>query len=782
MKKATILLKSEEQEKVKNKVNRILEKYDNFVLVDVTPEQINSLQKEGFKVVVKPDLEKIQLGSVNIDTSQLRYDRGGAIMVHSAYPDTQDPGTEQHHYIVQFIGSIKKEWKDEIKRLGGIISGPLPSYSYIVEMDGQTRSKVLKLPFIHWVGHYDKSYRLSSKLVEEIEDAQKSESRGPGKEVAGGFPEPAKEKAIVPNAYTISFHDNQNLDQALPRIRSLGANISSISRDARTVTVSFSRDTTQILDKLRQLASIHGVRSIEARRIMQLCNDIAIRIITGLQGSGNLDLPLTGEGEIIAIADTGLDTGDASTVHEDIRDQIVGIKSWPIQPVFNDQVDNPGGNDGPADVVSGHGTHVAGSCVGNGQKSEGTVKGLANRAGLFFQAIEQKMEWKSIIDKEYNGEYILGGQPDDISELFKEAYNAGARIHSDSWTGKARDSGLYDELSHSVDRFVWENKDMVILFAAGNYGRDEERNGTVSFGSITPPATAKNCVSVGASENLRENFTETYRDKWYWDFPLAPIGYDRLADNPDDIAAFSGRGPCLDGRFKPDVVAPGTFILSTKSSLAKEDDENPEPDVSREKFYMYMHGTSMATPLTAGAVALIRQYLRQEGLQPSASLVKAALIHTAVRKTCRYSASAASSDLVDNAQGWGHVNLKPFISKMDGFKMEFIEGGGLFTGDMKDFSFNVNMSDFPFKVTLAYTDYPGPGAINNLNLLVTDPAGMDYYGNQFSAPFDSAFDEINNVETVYIIKPKTGKYKVSVLASDVSMAPQDFSLVVSGGL
>jgi hypothetical protein len=85
-------------------------------------------------------------------------------------------------------------------------------------------------------------------------------------------------------------------------------------------------------------------------------------------------------------------------------------------------------------------------------------------------------------------------------------------------------------------------------------------------------------------------------------------------------------------------------------------------------------------------------------------------------------------------------------------------------------------------VTLAYTDYPGPGAINNLNLLVTDPAGMDYYGNQFSAPFDSAFDEINNVETVYIIKPKIGKYKVSVLASDVSMAPQDFSLVVSGGL
>ncbi len=783
MKTATILLKRDEQEKIKDKVTRILENYENFVLVEVTDEQIQSLQKEGFKVVVRSEIDNIKLGTVTINTTSLRYDKQGAIQAHPAYEHTKDSGPGMHHYIVQFIGPTKEEWKEEINKLGGILCDPLPSFSYMVEMNGQTRDKVVKLPFVRWLGHYDTSYRLSPELLDEITEAQRvlTQPRAAAKE-AVGKPIMSKKAPPVPNTFSVSFQTKENLNQAQQKIRSEGAKITSVSESSKTLTVSFLPETPQLADKLKKLAAIHGVRSIDALRIRQLRNNIATRIMADSLGSPDLNLPLTGEGEIIAVADTGIDTGDSSTIHEDFRGRIEEIKSWPIQPAFNDYVNNPGGDDGAADVDSGHGTHVSGSVLGNGKKSQGVIRGFANNARIFFQSIEQKLDWKDDRYRKEYGEYLLAGLPDDLTKLFLQAYQGGARIHTNSWGGGT--AGSYDDQCLAVDRFVWENKDMVILFAAGNDGRDEDRTGKVKEGSITPPATAKNCISVAATENLREEFTDTYRDWWNWDFPKDPIGSDKIADNPDDVAAFSSRGPCKDGRFKPDVAAPGTFILSTRSSQANGAEGKgwgllPDNDPKKPN-YLYMGGTSMATPLTAGAVALIRQYLRKKGLNPKASLVKAALIHAAVKKPYRYTAVSSPAPW-DFEQGYGRVNLKPFISDLEGLKMKFIDGEAIATGELKEYTFEVKDTSFPFKATLAYTDYPGTSIINNLNLIVTTPNGKDYHGNQFAPPFDAAFDPGNNVETIYIQEPIAGQYKVTVLASDVVEGPQDYSLVVSGG-
>ena len=120
-----------------------------------------------------------------------------------------------------------------------------------------------------------------------------------------------------------------------------------------------------------------------------------------------------------------------------------------------------------------------------------------------------------------------------------------------------------------------------------------------------------------------------------------------------DVVAFSSRGPTNDGRIKPDVVAPGTFILSTRSRFIAPN-HTGWAKFAPNKDYFFMGGTSMATPLVAGAIALIRQFLRTKKKirRPSAALLKATLIHGAERMDYRYSAETRKG-LYDMEQGWG---------------------------------------------------------------------------------------------------------------------------------
>ena len=180
--------------------------------------------------------------------------------------------------------------------------------------------------------------------------------------------------------------------------------------------------------------------------------------------------------------------------------------------------------------------------------------------------------------------------------LFQQAYDAGARIHANSWGSAA--AGDYTLDSANADTFVWQRRDMLITFSAGNEGIDANANGVIDNDSIGSPATAKNVLTVGASENQRpsypcdatlsyqshdayqpsttcaamsgQNLLGTYGQRWGADYPAAPIAGDLSAGNAGQMAAFSSRGPTDDGRIKPDVVAPGTWILSGYSHQHQE--------------------------------------------------------------------------------------------------------------------------------------------------------------------------------------------------------------------
>jgi subtilisin family serine protease len=252
-----------------------------------------------------------------------------------------------------------------------------------------------------------------------------------------------------------------------------------------------------------------------------------------------------------------------------------------------------------------------------------------------------------------------------------------------------------------------------------------------------------------------------------------------MADNPDHVAAFSSRGPTRDNRIKPDVVAPGTFILSARSSLLSASNTGWAPfPLSRS--YFYMGGTSMATPLAAGAVALIREFLRTRAsiTRPTAALLKATLI----AGTARLPGIAAAGTIVDNHQGYGRINIDSVLAPKKPASTKFVEvKKGLRTGEIHSTTVKLKSNKVPLRIVLVFTDFPGATLINNLNLIVTAPDGSKYVGNQkIGDPI--VLDAKNNVEVVHIDKPQTGTWKIEIVGANVPKGPQDFALVYMGHL
>jgi hypothetical protein len=193
-----------------------------------------------------------------------------------------------------------------------------------------------------------------------------------------------------------------------------------------------------------------------------------------------------------------------------------------------------------------------------------------------------------------------------------------------------------------------------------------------------------------------------------------------------------------------------------------------------------MGGTSMATPLTAGAMALVREYLRKVRGQrsPSAALLKAVLVAGVVRLP----GTAAAGTVCDNHQGFGRVNLDAVLVPPAPAKTILVDQRrGLATGAVGTRKVTVLAPGQPLRIVLAYTDFPGPTLVNNLNLLVRGPGGERYVGNQ-SAAGATALDAANNVEVVQVDRPAAGVWTIEVVASNVPSGPQDYALVMTGNL
>lgn len=762
-----------QRQQVAGMVTTVLATYPIYVLVSATDDQIAVLRAAGFRVDVQRDAFQIQLGAFTLDTRNLPQAPPATTHTLAA------PAAEDNPYVViKFIGPIKEEWKAAVSQLGGELLDYVPNNTFVARLPAEAEKQIAALPFVDWVGPYLPEYKISPRLM-----------AAPARGVTQpGAPAVEIDRAMAPldpeGNLEVMLHQDEWGDEVVQAVVALGGQV--VARHPPQVII--------VLDPVHvpALAALPAVKWIGIYSPPRVTNDIAAVLTNTAPVRDFSGVVMDGTGEIVAIVDTGLDSGvNNASMHPDFQGRIVRIDAWPNPPAI--------GRDG-----NGHGTHVAGSVLGSGAASGGLIRGMASGARLFFQAVGQ------------GGGGLAGIAARGVANLLQDAYTAGARVHSNSWANApALDRtgrnllGDYNGNAQVFDTFIVNNKDMVVVIAAGNEGVDfNPVDGRVDGSSVTAPGTAKNCITVGASESMRlaGGFQGTYGGGFNFQeppggskFPNAPTNPDLPSNNPHGLAAFSGRGPTDDGRSKPDLVAPGTNILSCRSRV-------PGAGVLWGAFnadYTFSGGTSMATPLVAGIAAVLRRFFRTPpphglGHTPSAALIKAALINSATPLRGQYRPIELGQppnpgQVPNQDEGWGIANLREIIQPTPPRRVwlrdEWQDPSKSLTGPGNapdsPFIFRVTDRTEALKVTLVWTDPPftaappppqaQPRLINDLDLIVIDPSGTTLPGNGVVGG-----DRLNNVEEVIIELPQLGEYRIQIRGQNVPQGPQDYALVVSG--
>ena len=236
-----------------------------------------------------------------------------------------------------------------------------------------------------------------------------------------------------------------------------------------------------------------------------------------------------------------LDTGVAE--HPDFENRIIAFKDF------------VNGREKPYDD-SGHGTHVAGCMCGSGRISGGMYKGIASESFLFVgKVLDEKGD--GMVEKMLSGiDWILENKDRYHIRILNISIGIGEKA------GENRIKPLLEKIDEA-----W-NCGLIVVCAAGNGGPKSM--------TLSPIGAGRKVITVGCHED----------------------GY--FGDREDLCENYSGRGPSPYDMRKPDIVAPGTDIVSCNAFFERR----------RNRYYnayIKKSGTSMATPIVSGAMALLLQ-------------------------------------------------------------------------------------------------------------------------------------------------------------------------------
>ena len=248
---------------------------------------------------------------------------------------------------------------------------------------------------------------------------------------------------------------------------------------------------------------------------------------------------------------------------------------------------------------SGHGTHVCGIAAGDGRLSEGKYRGIAP---------ESLLAIGKVLNEEGDGlaDHMIAGLNWFLE--IKEQINLRI-INISIGLGNLKDRQKKQELIAKVEE-AWQ-RGILVVCAAGNLGPAK--------GSISPLGASRRVVTVGCHDG---NF---------------------FGENANRCETYSGRGPSKDAIRKPDLVAPGTEIISCNAHFYYQRKRRYVHTIQAVNAYTAKSGTSMATPMVSGAAALLLQ--KNPGLNTEQ-----------IKKKLLYSATDLGEPWTK--QGWGMLNIR----------------------------------------------------------------------------------------------------------------------------
>lgn len=741
----------------------MIDRYGGYVLLETSEPNIEALE-QNHNIDELKNRNMLNIKGHEFDTNEGYPDFDSDLMIDEYEPETEGL------YIVDMIGPVNPEWREKLESTGVEVINYVPNYAYEVKMTPEIAEEVERFEFVDWVGIYQPEF----KLAENLEIG----------EVNIRLVEGASEDSIKKLESNLDTHSVTELSTGGIKIRADVSDDETFVDIAKMSQVYYISNFTKPRAEDGMGTQITGGGSYFWPPDWKE-DDGAFRLEEGSDAgnpegdyggeAGSLanQLGYTGDGVTIAVADSGIGDGkEGDAGHPDFTGRVKGGFSYLWGESENWQ--DTSGLPPDSTIQDSHGTTAAGIAAadtyqGNGSKAYEDyykVQGAAPEAELFAVRILEPQHGA------YEG-------PDDYYEVVEKAREeSDAYIHTNSW-GQQETETLGSYMKHDEDfdkaaRDAGDGEPMVITASAGNRGE----LGTSS------PGTGKNIISVGATYNLNPGSEEK---------------------NPDMVWGNSARGWTDDNRIKPDVVAPGQDRISTATPY---DDEYPY----RED----LDGTSFATPNVAGQAAVVVDWYEDTyNEKPSPAMVKALLINTAEPLENDQSEDGNIDYIPNKHEGWGLVNLADIVRE-DGpnFKLEDQETL-IETGDKEEYEISYEDGDEPLKISLVWTDKEAQAGEtdtlkNDLNLEVVSPYGDEYRGNAFAEdeedsfsddgytypdyyvndPFDSndnGWDDVNNVQNVYIHEDdlEPGTYTVTVHGEEINLDAnndgennQDYALVM----
>lgn len=756
---------------------------------------------------------KYQLSNVsNPLNSLLRVD--SAILMRNALIDTRSAvdlaipenlraGEEPGAYIIQAKGATTAAFQRMLRDAGAEIVSYIPNNAFLVKADSGTAQVLREQASVQAALAYEPYYKIDTRLMKHVIDN-----------------EPLSEDSWL-RVTLFPGTEGQGLSQTTARI---GAKERSPFGDQYLVQPR--------ADMLAAMAQLPEVEAIEPFNPRQPANDLTrtrLGVSTNTTTKSNfLDLD-GGANTWVNLNDFGVDS---------------------THPALQGRVFYQGNN--AKTDADGHGTHIAGTIIGSsntnifdhlnsvsnllrfstnvvrlddgttqtnvyldGSLTNADFRGIAPKAKLFILPIDFNPDVNTPVTDTYLIETAAATN-------YNTFHRTNTLISNNSWnyansTDYDTQAARYDQATRDALPDQTGEQPVLYVFAAGNegFGDDDGQGGEPS--RIASPGTAKNVITVGALESLRyiaeglTNITETVEDDGEGNTTTNRTTnvvqiFLPNTDSDDQVASYSSRGNAgiaIEsgyGRFKPDVVAPGTFIMSARSKQWKlENDFSPtNPDTAGyytvlsnlnavSSLYRYDSGTSFAAGGVSGLLALVQEYFseiaataKQRNMSPA--LMKALLINRSQSVHTRYDFNVQSRV---NYQGWGLPTLTSLLStNLEKFEekdwplimVDQSPTNAIATGEERDFKLllSTNATAFGLKITLVWTDPPGnPSAgkklVNDLDLIVEAPdAGVYLVGNDIlggrnftethdpnadGAP-ETHTDVINNVENVFIEVPR----------------------------